>query len=425
MKEVISLVADIIFILSGVLVFGVLVFGIVVYLRVSKKNSAGQSSLQAQQMSQKNNKADSSSSGTSQAQEQLEACNSKSYLPYKTISGFVGNLGDYQYRAVLEVSSMNRSLKTAEENQMIDALFQQYLNAVKFRTRMFLQTREIDNKNILSDLARDIEQNVPKFPALKEYAELYYNGMENLSSQVGNSKQKKKFVIIPYDDVWQLDELNDIEKEEYAIEQLRNYVNIVKSELEGVGLTVRLLYDEELYKLLYACFHRDGAGIAEDIAHGYFSTLVVSGKNILLEQSADEVANMELNHTMNRLQRAVERSTDLTATELERYNRILSILDMLKTRFPDKQDDLEDIFSLAGEDAILEAMDNGDLDSLFDGSDYDVELDEEPYDIGEKQSSDKSHDWDDADLNEMDKALAESILKEEKYQQEIKDGGDF
>lgn len=419
MEGVNGLITNIIFIICGVLVFGVLAVGVIVYLRVSKESTAGQSSLQAQQASQKLSNKSTEERVQTKIQASDEAYNSKSYLPYESINGFVANLGNYQYRAVLEVSSINRSLKTTEENLMIDALYQQYLNSVKFSTRNYIQTREIDNKKILADLAKDIEQNIPKFPALEEYAELYYNGMADLSNQIGNSKQKKKFVIISFDDAWQLDTLNDQEKEEYAIEQLRTYINIVKSGLEGIGLKTRLLYDEELYELIYSCFYRNGAGIVEDIVHGYFSSLVVSGENLLLEQSADEVADMELNNVMNRLQRAVERNADLTATELERYNRILNILDMLKTRIPDKDDDLKDIFSIAGEDAILKAMDSDDLDSLFDGSDYDDEFDSD-----NEAEIEKPNDWDDSNLKEMDKALADSIQEEEQYK-EAEDGGDL
>lgn len=400
--------ANIIFILCGVLVVVVLVVGVVFYIRATGDNQAGKSSLQEQQSAKKGSVSNSVPHISSQVQASTpEAYNTKSYLPYKTISGFVVNLGDCQYRAALEVSSINPSLKTNEENQMIDALFQRYLNSVKFPTRIYIQTREIDNKKILEDLANDIDTYVPKLPALEEYAELYYNGIADLSNQVGNSKQKKKFVIVSYDDAWKLDTLDEKEKEDYAVEQLRNYINIVKSGLEAIGLTTRVLYEEELYEIVYACFHREGSGIVEDIVHGDFTGLVLSGKNHLVEQTPDAVADIELSRIINRLSTSLEKHSELSAGEIDRYNRIINIVDMLRTKLPNKEDDLNDVYYLAEEETdLFSDIDDSNLDALFAGSNW------EDGSV-EPALTEASDDWDESGDAKIEEKLEESIRLEE------------
>lgn len=225
------------------------------------------------------------------------------FLPFEDIKDGTIVLSAHKYRAVIECSATNYNLKTPAEKAIIEASFQRFLNTITFPITFFLQTRVIDNSKRLSTLHDEIKATLLEFPNMRAYAEQYERDMSDLNNKIGNSQQKKRYIIVPYDDVVLLDNLSEEEKISYAAKELRSRCNIVMSNLESVGVTSHLLGTSDLIELIYSCYNRDDYSYAEALATNDAFTTFVNGEH-------DSFANMPrsasidiiLEETINRLE---------------------------------------------------------------------------------------------------------------------------
>lgn len=199
------------------------------------------------------------------------------FLPFEDIREDVIVMGNHKYRAVLECSSVNYSLKTAGERDLIEMSFQQFLNSISFPITIFIQTKLIDNTERQAELVKNIEKTLEDFPQLASYANQYKMDMANLTNCIGNSLQKKRYIIVGYDDVDQFGELSEAEKVHYAAKEIRGRCNTVKAALDAVGVNSRMLNTRELVELVYSSYHRDDFSFAENIANGDAFSLFVDG----------------------------------------------------------------------------------------------------------------------------------------------------
>ena len=200
------------------------------------------------------------------------------FLPFEDIREDVIVMGNHRYRAVLECSSVNYSLKTAGERDLIEMSFQQFLNSISFPITIFIQTKLIDNTERQAELEKNIEKTLEDFPQLATYAEQYRLDMANLTNCIGNSLQKKRHIIVGYDEVDQLGELSEAEKVHYAAKEIRGRCNTIKAALDGVGVNSRMLNTRELVELIYSTYHRDDFSYAENIANRDAFALFISGE---------------------------------------------------------------------------------------------------------------------------------------------------
>ena len=138
------------------------------------------------------------------------------FLPFEDITNNMIILGNHKYRAVLSCSSTNYQLKTAAEREQIEMAFQRFLKTITFPVTIFMQTKVIDNTARLTDLKEDVSKTINDFPNMTAYAEQYLKDMANLNQAIGNNQQKKRYIIVTYDDAGALGTLSDEEKNIYA-----------------------------------------------------------------------------------------------------------------------------------------------------------------------------------------------------------------
>ena len=134
------------------------------------------------------------------------------FLPFKNIRDGVIDMGGHDYRLVIECSSTNYNLKTDTEREMIELSFQKLLNSLTFPITMFIQTKVLDNTKILSQMEEEIKTVIKQHPQMEDYALNYFEEMSNLSDYIGNNKQKKKYIIVPYNEATTLGKLSEEEK---------------------------------------------------------------------------------------------------------------------------------------------------------------------------------------------------------------------
>lgn len=229
-------------------------------------------------------------------------------LPFEDIKDSMIHLGDFRYRAVIRVSSLNYNLKTEKEQDVIELSYQRFLNSLSHPIQMVVYTKIMDNTKMLESLKEDIVQSLQDFPILQEYGEYYYNEMTNIYDNIGNNKEKKKYIIVPYDEAVELTNSTEQEKYEYAMNELQNRCLLVIDGLQSLGLQAEFLKSDELIDLLYTVYHKDSANQSENIASGDFLSLLVDGDDKLMNLPHEARLDWILYETQKRLE--MELSTD-------------------------------------------------------------------------------------------------------------------
>lgn len=225
------------------------------------------------------------------------------FLPFEDIREGVIVLPGHRYRAVLECGSLNYTLKTGAERELIEVSFQQFLNSLPCPITLFTQTKLIDNSKRQRMLEESVKKVLEDYPQMEEYATQYQKDMANLSSVIGNSLQKKRYIIVPYDDVGRLGELSEEEKVHYAAREIRNRCNIIKTNLDAVGVNSSIMDTRGLVELVYSSYHRDNFSFAEAIADGDAFALFVDGeKDLFAERPKEAEVDQVLAEAINKLQ---------------------------------------------------------------------------------------------------------------------------
>ena len=199
----------------------------------------------------------------------------KNFVVISDIRDTVAILKDGSLRSVIEVSSMNFELKSADEQTAIIAAFQNFINSIDFPLQMNISSRKLDigpYLKSLDSLAASISSELMKIQAI-EYAR-FIKGLTELA----NIMSKKFYIVIPLHVVEAMSQsggaakglfgalksmvnpsgfvrtLTDQELENYKI-QLNQRVDFVMSGVSGLGLESRVLKKEELMNLYYSYYN--------------------------------------------------------------------------------------------------------------------------------------------------------------------------
>lgn len=213
----------------------------------------------------------------------MEGQTAQDFLPYESIQHDVVNLGGHRYRAYIECGSLNYSTATEGEQNQIESSFQRFLNSLDFPLTFYVQTRTIDNSERLKEIAKECETTKKIYqdiPTLHTYCNSFEKEMENLGARIQNVKQKKKYIIIPYDDVIQFEHLNEEEKYQYAMKEIYNRCVLVSEGLRSMGILTNILSTREIYELVHSTFSKDCYSDIENIVEKEIIPTVVSATSI-------------------------------------------------------------------------------------------------------------------------------------------------
>lgn len=253
----------------------------------------------------------------------------QSFLPFRDIKDSMIDLGDYEYRAIVECQSINYDLKTEQEKEMIDASFQRFLDSLTFPVTIHLQTKTIDNTRILKSLESDMVETVKEYNNLYNYASLYFEEMKKINETIGNTKQKKKYIIIPFSDSAQLTYSSDDEKYKETLKGMYNRCQVVIDGLSSMGVTCRIMTSIEIAELIYSTYHRDNYTDINQIISADYMELIVDGNNAIEKMGKKEKTLWIINECENRLKTEIL-SLHLNEDEKERAMKALNGLLELK-----------------------------------------------------------------------------------------------
>jgi hypothetical protein len=225
------------------------------------------------------------------------------FLPFEDIRDGMIILGGHKYRSIIEVSSTNYNLKTDNEKEIIEISFQQFLNSLTFPVTFFIQTKVIDDSKMLEQLINDVKEATAEFSGLAQYGETYINEMANLYSYIGNNKQKKKYLIVPYEEAINLANLNNTEKYEYSMKELQNRASILVDGLNTIGIRAKVLDTKESAELVYSIYHKDNYAQIENIINGDYLSLISEGRSSAISKmGADAKLDLVLVQSIQQLE---------------------------------------------------------------------------------------------------------------------------
>ena len=193
------------------------------------------------------------------------------FVPIKEIRDGVILVNDSEMRAILICSSINLSLKSAQEQEAVISGFQTFLNSLDFSCQISVQSRRLDIRPyiaLLEDRAKDVTEDLLKVQ-IREYIEFIKDFTDKR-----NIMTKSFFITVPYtislintksgilgglgggggskkEDSRQL----KIEQFEEARSQIEQRVSIVQQGLGRVGVRAARLGTEEIVELFYKLFN--------------------------------------------------------------------------------------------------------------------------------------------------------------------------
>lgn len=254
----------------------------------------------------------------------------KDFIPVIEFDEFSMDFGNHNYRAIVEVSSVNYALMSQMEQDMIEVGYHSFLNSLRFPIEIYVQTREFDKDFMVDNLKNEIKRTKRRFPSIENYAKLYTEQMQQVTDYTKNSKVKKKFIIIPYDntELSDVSALTNAEIKQFALEQLYNRCQIVVGGMAAIGLSAQILNKAGIMECLYSYYHRIAYRIGGDIAGGEFTSLVVQAEN---EKYRDKRVSFDeiLNSAENRIKTELI-TADSSEQELAFYNYVYSMLEYFK-----------------------------------------------------------------------------------------------
>ena len=240
----------------------------------------------------------------------------QSLLPFKDIKDSMIDLGNYEYRAYIECQSINYDLKTEQEQEMIDASFQRFLDSLTFGSTIYIQTKTIDNKKTLQLLEQDMVKTVKEYNHLYDYADAYLREMSCLHERIGNTKQKKKYMIVPFDESSLLTYSSDEEKYIETLKSMRHRCQVIIDGLSSMGVQTRILTSIEIAELIYSTYHRDNYSDIEQIISADYMDLIVDGENKIEKMNKKDKTVWILNECENRLK------TEILALQLTEEDKL-------------------------------------------------------------------------------------------------------
>lgn len=204
----------------------------------------------------------------------LNAKAAQDFVLIKEVRNGVIILKDGGLRAVVLASSINLSLKSADEQTAIISAFQNFLNGLDFQTQIVVQSRRLDIRPYLISLEERLKEQTETL--LKIQTKEYIDFIKSFTDEV-NIMTKTFFIVVPFNpmsmkvDGGVIENLiggnsqkNQTEESKKGAElasfeekrsQLDQRVNVIVQGLGGIGIRSFQLDTEAIIELFYKTFN--------------------------------------------------------------------------------------------------------------------------------------------------------------------------
>ena len=262
-----------------------------------------------------------------------EAVSTNEFMPFDDIDNSMIICPNHTYKAIIEVSSLNLGLCSMQELERIQDSYYSLMDSVNFPFAMYIITREIDNEKMCKRFEEMSETAIMRFPQMAEYHANYLNELKNITQVCQNSKQKKKYIVITYDEANQMDKLTEDEKFEQSKKELFNRCRVFLDGLSRVGLSSHILNSDEIAELLYSCYHKESFSSIGNILEGDYDRLIVEGPNNLQNASAFQIMDLALVEAMNSINENILNNKNASEFQKLRTKDLLDEMNEIRNKY--------------------------------------------------------------------------------------------
>lgn len=164
--------------------------------------------------------------------------------------------------SVMEISSVNFFLLSQDEQNARIYGYMSLLNSITFPLQIVILSKKIDLTNYIKILDQKIENS--KNPRIADHLQMYKTFIQELIKG-GQLLDKKNYIVIPFSSL-ELGAVSVAKNNKVDfIGQIRNALiskrTTVMTQVERVGLTARVLGQEELAKLFFELFNKESINL--------------------------------------------------------------------------------------------------------------------------------------------------------------------
>lgn len=178
----------------------------------------------------------------------------------KEISNHMIRFHDNQFTLIAEVEPVNYFLKSQDEQESIDIIFERWLAQINYNVQFYLQNRYID----LTEPIEQMRKNMTKAEDLNEAALSYGQSMiDDLVKwqTIAPRYETKRYLLFTFkvkNNNITADSPEELEEKiiDKAFAELYRRFNTAKSQLRRANIHLTLLPTEGIYDLLYHTFNR-------------------------------------------------------------------------------------------------------------------------------------------------------------------------
>jgi type IV secretory pathway VirB4 component len=194
---------------------------------------------------------------------------SQNFIPVREIRDGIVVLKDGSLCSVIDVTSINLSLRSVEEQQAVIGAFQSFLNTLDFPIQIVIQSRRYDVRPYIISLENRMRDQME--PLLQIQTREYIEFIRSFA-ETRNIMKKSFYVVVPYvppivsqskglqkifaflDKKKSAETQSIIDFEEQRV-QLEQRVSVVEQGLGRIGLRTAELQSDEVIELLYKTFN--------------------------------------------------------------------------------------------------------------------------------------------------------------------------
>ena len=197
---------------------------------------------------------------------------SRNQIAIKGVRDGILMLPNNEYRAILQVSSLNFELRSEDEQDAIIETYESFLNSVGTSLQILVRTREIDMDKYLEDLKVRLDD---------EPEQIYRDQLKNYDEFIRTLIQSNKiltrhfYIVIPY-------HASNKADFELVYEQLNLKLDIVAKGMMRIGMHTKELSSLEILDLFYSFYSPTQAKIQPLTEHALqliHTALVEKGEN--------------------------------------------------------------------------------------------------------------------------------------------------
>lgn len=205
-----------------------------------------------------------------------QARTAQEFLPFEDVRDNLIIINPWQFRACVQVQPVNLFLRSTSDRVAMEAGFREVIDSLQGRMQLSVISERMDPHTYLDGLRRQ-SKNLP--PALQQYGSVFCDWVQ--SWIVGQDLLAKGcYIILCYDHPHRTDPPEAVWCE--GSEKLTTTIQVLLEQLEGAGLTAKLLSTSGIIRLMDAVLSRDiarGGSAAQAAGAGVYN-LFVRGTNV-------------------------------------------------------------------------------------------------------------------------------------------------